>query len=48
MIALMGFMFNRMVVGVLSHEAVEKSPWASVCALPYLEQMLSYLFNKLY
>lgn len=40
MIAFVGFMFNKMVVAVLSHQAVER------VHVPCLEQMLSYLFNK--
>lgn len=44
MLTLMGFMFNKMLMGILAHQAVEKIQWDSVYTLPCMEQMFSYSY----
>lgn len=35
-----------MIIGIPSLWAVEKIQWDSICALPRMEQMLTYLVNE--
>lgn len=44
MITLTGFMFNKVLIGILVHQAVEKIQWDSVYTLLYMEQMFSYSY----